>query len=142
MGFESNIDNVFKELTNWEEKALDAIGLFGTAEAKLRCPVGKYYNGQVGGNLRSSIGFVTDNKKKSVHVGTNVEYALPVEKGTAPHLILPKNAKMLSWVGKDGKRVFAKKVNHKGTRAQPFLTPAIEGNGKQIQKIIEKIRFP
>lgn len=34
---------------------------------------------------------------------------------TPPHVILPKNAKVLAFPGKDGKMVFTRKVNHPGS---------------------------
>ena len=40
-------------------------------------------------------------------------------------VIVPKKAKFLSWVGADGKRVFARKVT---MRARPFLGPATKDN--------------
>ena len=46
--------------------------------------------------------------------------------GTKPHIIKPKKAKMLSWIDKKtGKRRFAMKVRHPGTKPQPHLRPAI-----------------
>ena len=55
-------------------------------------------------------------------------YALPVHEGTKPHMIYPKNAKVLSWVSTGGanfsgaQRVFAKSVHHPGTAPRRFLT--------------------
>jgi len=49
-------------------------------------------------------------------------YALYVHEGTKPHTIYPVKAKALSWVAPGGTRVFAKKVNHPGTKANHFLS--------------------
>ncbi len=43
-----------------------------------------------------------------------------VTHNTKPHIIVPKDAKALSWKSK-GSRVYAKKVYHPGTRPQPFI---------------------
>jgi hypothetical protein len=54
-----------------------------------------------------------------------------VEHGTRPHTIRPKRAKALRWVGPSGP-IFAKKVEHPGTRAQPWLAPAIEDSADTL----------
>lgn len=65
------------------------------------------------------------------------EYGEYVEFGTNPHIIRPKNKKVLHW--KNGtKDVFAKEVHHPGTRPNPFirrtlhqkLKPIINSNAK------------
>jgi len=57
-------------------------------------------------------------------IGSDVEYAPMVNDGTRPHIIRPKNAKVLRFkVG--GQTVFARVVHHPGTRAQPFLDRAL-----------------
>lgn len=61
-------------------------------------------------------------------VYTNVEYAPMVETGTRPHVIRAKNKKALRFrVG--GQTVIVAKVNHPGTRAQPFLSRAVREVG-------------
>ena len=83
-----------------------------------------------GGNLRGSI---TDTvTKDNATVGTNVEYAPYVEFGTRPHTITATGKGLT-----DGKTWFGKTVNHPGTKAQPFLLPALTGN---IRRIIEFFR--
>jgi hypothetical protein len=47
-----------------------------------------------------------------------------LEYGTRPHVIRPRRAKALRWVGESGP-IFATKVNHPGTRPEPWLEPAI-----------------
>ena len=104
-------------------------------DAVLKAPVGQYPQGSgvVGGNLRSSIAFDVDEKDSIAYVGTNVEYAPHVEYGTRPHIIRAKNAKALS----NGSIIFGKKVNHPGTKPQPFLRPALDENEDKIQKKIK-----
>lgn len=57
------------------------------------------------GTLRRSINFVTEEKDNKVTIGTNVEYAEYVELGTSKQ------------------------------EAQPYLTPAVEENIKDIESI-------
>jgi len=104
MGYESNMKEFTTEFNTWQEKALKAIGIFGESEAKLRSAVDT-------GNLRSSIAHKVDKKELATYLGSNVEYALFVEKGTI---------KM---------------------KAQPFLTPAIESNTNKIKSLVTKIMF-
>lgn len=60
----------------------------------------------------------------SVTVGSNVEYAGYVNDGTGPHVIRPRTKQFLKFkVG--GRTVYAKVVNHPGTRANPFLDRAL-----------------
>ena len=63
------------------------------------------------GNLRSSVHFQVNRGKKQMILGTNVDYSIFVEKGTI-----------------------------KMTK-RPYLTPAVEGNIKQIQSLVERVRM-
>lgn len=64
-------------------------------------------------------------------------YAAPVEFGSAPHRIVPRRRKVLRFkVG--GADVFAKVVNHPGSRAQPFMRPGIEKVVRDIGAVIVK----
>lgn len=75
------------------------------------------------GRLKQSIQIKVLNDK--VVIGPNTEYAAYVEFGTKPHVIEAKPGNTLSWMGPGG-RQFAKKVNHPGTKAQPYVRPAFE----------------
>lgn len=86
------------------------------AKAKMLAPVDT-------GNLKNSIQASVDGL--SAEVTANADYAAYVEYGTAPHVIRPRNAKVLAFQA-GGKTVFAAEVNHPGTPAQPFMTPAAE----------------
>ncbi len=66
-----------------------------------------------------------------------VPYAAIHEFGgtTGPHQIFPRNASVLSFMSK-GQRVFAKFVNHPGSKipARPYLAPALEAKKDEILK--------
>lgn len=70
------------------------------------------------------------------HVGAGAPYAEYVEEGTRPHTIAPKHRNYLRWPINGGYR-FARKVRHPGTKAHPFMGPAIEslvtGGGKLVR---------
>lgn len=55
-----------------------------------------------------------------VRVGSDNKIALLHHEGTRPHIIRPRNASALMFTV-NGRVVFAAKVNHPGTRANPYL---------------------
>lgn len=57
-------------------------------------------------------------------VSADAPYAAPVHQGARPHVIRPRNARALRFEVDGGRVVFARRVNHPGQRAQPFLTNA------------------
>lgn len=65
--------------------------------------------------------------------GTNVTYAPHIEFGTAPHVIVPKNKKFLAFKI-NGETVFAKRVNHPGTKGDSFMRYAAEKQRPNLQK--------
>lgn len=60
----------------------------------------------------------------SAQVVTDVEYAAMVHDGTRPHQIRPRTKQALRFVI-GGQVVFAKVVNHPGTKGRPFLARAL-----------------
>lgn len=92
----------------------EEIGARILADAKAFVPVDT-------GRLRDSL--ISEVHDKVLRVGSrDVEYATDVEMGTAPHVIRPRVKKALWW---DGAPHPYAKVNHPGTRPQPFLRPAL-----------------
>lgn len=82
------------------------------------------------GELRRKI--IPDFQNKEIR--SEAKHSASVEYGTKPHVIRATNAKALSFkVG--GKQVFAKKVNHPGTRPNPFM----RSSARKVQKEIPKI---
>lgn len=90
------------------------------------------------GRLRSSIRY--RRKGDAVIIGTDVEYAEIHEFGgvTSPHVIRPRRARVLSWVGADGKRRFATKVNHPGSRIprRPHRAPALRAARRPLKLVM------
>jgi hypothetical protein len=58
-------------------------------------------------------------------VSVLANYAAPVHEGARPHVIRPKNARALRFEVEGGRVVFARRVNHPGNRANPFLRNAV-----------------
>lgn len=87
------------------------------------------------GNLGRSItiGAVSATRSETI---ARADYAVYVEHGTRPHTIVPKRRKALRWAAGNarlsgapragGNVRFAKRVQHPGTRAQPFMLPGAE----------------
>jgi hypothetical protein len=79
------------------------------------------------GRLRSSIRAEPPrffSLRGSVTVGSDLEYAAFVNDGTRPHVIRPRRASVLRFnVG--GRVVFARVVNHPGTKGTHFLDKAL-----------------
>lgn len=82
-------------------------------------------------------------------VEARTPYAGFVELGTRPHIIRPRNKKVLAWGGerrltgrlKSGSKAthFAKEVHHPGTRAQPYLVPAARIAVGRVKDIVVKL---
>jgi hypothetical protein len=63
---------------------------------------------------------VTGGRPK-VTLGFYAPHALPHHEGTPPHLIRPRNRRVLRFPGRGGV-VFAHQVRHPGTRRNPYLS--------------------
>jgi hypothetical protein len=110
---------------------LGVIALRAVAEAKALVP---RRTGNLGRTIR--LGRVDKDSAEVLAGGKlKVGYAAAVEFGTKAHVIRPRRRKALAWGGsrtlagglRKGSRAtnFATKVNHPGTRAQPYLIPGI-----------------
>lgn len=77
----------------------------------------------------------------AVRIRRASRYAHLVERGTKPHRITAKNARVLS----DGAGVFGETVNHPGSKGRAFLSQAVSGYGqvalgKMQRKLLEGVR--
>lgn len=117
---------------------LGQLGLLAVAYAKDTVP---RKTGNLGRTIR--LGQVTDTDAQIIAGGQNgVGYAQAVEFGSRPHVIVPRRKKALAWGGNrrlsgslrsgSAATIFARKVNHPGTQAKPFLRPAAE---KAVQDV-------
>ena len=106
---------------------LKAVQLRAVAEAKQLVPRKTGYLGRsiIPGSLSRSFAIVQ----------ATAGYAAYVELGTRPHVIVPRRARVLAWPvsGRLSGRprsgspmIFARRVNHPGTKAQPYLLPGAE----------------
>jgi HK97 gp10 family phage protein len=94
-------------------------------------------------------GFGTDNV--AIRVGSVARYAPAVEFGTKPHPIVPRGRKSLFWIAYNTPKTraklgqaaavftFAAKVDHPGTKPQPFLYPALEKVSPRLLQALERL---
>jgi HK97 gp10 family phage protein len=116
--FERGLRRWAGRLSRESKEATRRTGIRVQNEARRLAPVDT-------GRLRSSIVHRVEERGArfyDVSVGTNVNYAEDVEKGTRPHRIYPRKKKALYWPGAMHPVAY---VDHPGTRPQPFLEPAI-----------------
>ena len=76
--------------------------------------------------------FVSDAKGPANYVGSDLRRAWWYHQGTVPHVIVPVRAKALRFVSR-GTVIFAKRVNHPGTRGNPFLIKAARRAGLRVR---------
>lgn len=113
---------------------LEAASLRVEARAKEKAPVDT-------GRLRNSIGREVETYRAIV--GTNLAYARPVEFGSKPHF--PPLSALQPWArrhgfpkGNAGAYLVAGAIARRGTKAQPFLIPALEQSARVIQRFLDQ----
>ena len=77
-------------------------------------------------NLLNSITTSIANSGRSGVLKATADYAKFVHDGTKPHVIRPKTEGGVLAFMIGGRTVFAKKVNHPGTKANPFLQKGVD----------------
>lgn len=107
----------------------------------MRSLIGAASFAQGGAGARETIKKIVFKQRKAVgQYGTKVPYAAIHEFGgvTRPHVIVPRRKKFLVFRGRDDKLVFARKVNHPGSRipARPYLGPALLDSKQQIVEFV------
>lgn len=105
------------------------------AKAGVSNPAQRVTRGGGGQHLRDAIvkRLHPTGQGVEVQVAAEVPHARYHHDGTPPHVIEPRRAKALRFtVG--GAVVFAVKVNHPGTRPNPFLTDAAREVGLQVRR--------
>ena len=88
------------------------------------------------GALSRSINTTYGKQGSEAVIKADVSHASFVEYGTRAHTIRPKNKKALAF-NSGNKMTFAKKVNHPGTKAKPFMEPAFNENVPLFIKRLE-----
>jgi len=111
--------------------------------------IGEFVQGKAVSILDGAVGYETKLGKtikykiegNTVRIFSNSPYALPVEFGTKPHIIRPKKAKSLHWKDEyTGEDRFAQMVKHPGSRAIPYLRPAVHLLKQDLGKVLKKVK--
>ncbi len=95
--------------------------------------------------------FKTGNMRRGIHVSksatagdlnaevtSEANYSSGIEEGNDPHVIVPKNAKVLAFT-MGGEQIFARRVEHPGNKPYPFMKPAGEEIRPKLIADLEKI---
>lgn len=69
----------------------------------------------------------------SVTITVDDERWTRLDGGTRPHVITPKNRRFLKFVAKSGETVFARRVNHPGTKARGYT--------KRVQQKVDTVNL-
>lgn len=119
-------------LSRWENEVGPAV----IAEIRRRAPVG---NDPGAGRLRDSISMRKGGGRGPLSVSfvSSAPYAKFVEDGTVPHKIEPRQASALHWTTNGGD-VFARYVNHPGTKANPFVKQAVDAMMPYMRQALRK----
>lgn len=85
------------------------------------------------GNYLKSIKSVEKTPTK-LEVGSDSPYAMVLEKGSRPHQIVPRRAKVLAFeVG--GRMVFSRYVRHPGTKAYHIVEDGVKRAGTRLREL-------
>jgi len=131
------------------ERGLTKLGIVIKGDAVTGCPVNY-------GELKGSITYATNKSgstpktagagiskpisKWRLHVGSGLEYAEYVEYGTRPHF--PPLSAIADWakakrIPDDAVFPIARSISKKGTKAQPYLRPALDANRSRAPRILQ-----
>lgn len=112
------------------KKALEAVGFYVEGQARKNI----HDNGSVDtGFMLNNVSSEVDLQEKSVRIGSEVKYAIYVEKGTGIHAV-DGNGRQTVWSYQDPET--GKTIWTHGQEAKPFLAPAAENNIDTIRNII------
>lgn len=122
-----------REATKWVSEVAPLLERAVRAEA----PVGK--KGHPGA-LRDSINFRprVSGSSATVEFYSRVPYAKYVIHGTPPHVIEPRNARMLRWED-SGQVIYRARVNHPGAKANNFPERAVRPLGPLVARKMRNI---
>jgi hypothetical protein len=96
------------------------------------------FNPQTGALQKATKARVVRMRNGRVLKITNTKpYAAAIDTGARAHVIVPRKAKMLRFVGKDGRTVFARRVNHPGNKPYRFMFFATDAADRVFRADIE-----
>lgn len=141
-----------ERLARWGEALVDEAGQLIVNELREAAPLGQTGDTRrgidsmpSGGPLRPAVTVISRGKGGTF-----------VEEGTAPHVIVPRNASVLRFLGGSGRIsqpgpnqriatraggvVFAKVVQHPGTSARPWFGPVVQRFVEFLERAASAVR--
>lgn len=73
-----------------------------------------------------------------LRITNDAAYAGAIDGGARPHVITPKRGKFLRFIGRNGRTVFARRVNHPGNKPYRFLYYATDAANRVFRADIER----
>ncbi len=122
--FTDNSDEVLREFKAACLRALERCGMKAEGYAVDLAPVDT-------SNLKQHITHAVNEAELAVYIGTNVEYAAYVELGTGKYY---PGGRPTPWAYQDAKGEWHWTA---GSRAQPYIKPAVADHGQTYRNIIE-----
>lgn len=123
---------------NWAEAA----GIWGREAAPLGRGMLRAHAPMRTGKLRESISVRHEPSpgRYLIIFYTTVPYAKFVLEGTKPHVIVPRNARVLRWVANRGHGPvrYAMRVHHPGTKPDPFPERALAPIGPAVTQMFAR----
>lgn len=85
------------------------------------------------GDLKNSITVIKHGPLR-YSIGSSLDYAEPIEKGSRPHKITPNEEQVLHFTKPSGEEVFTMEIDHPGHAPNPYLRTAIFRYEEEIEE--------
>lgn len=135
MKLTSNADKLARRVAAWTGSIGPEAARATLEAATVVTAAGKQEAPSRSGRLRRSIAYRVGGEARYV-VSPNVPYAPAVHNGSVPHTILPRVKKALWWKGAPHP---LRVVHHPGTKANAFMTRALEQSRPRISQIADRL---
>lgn len=116
-------------------EALDLAGRHAIEHVELH-PEFKPQSGNLQKKTKARV--VRTSGGRILRIVNTAPYAGAIDGGARPHLIVPRKAKLLRFIGRDGRTVFTKRVNHPGNRPYKFLYFATDAADRVFRADIQR----
>ena len=138
----SNLDELERQhdrfLAENERAIADALGIAGlfAIEHVQQHPEFKPHTGNLQKKTQAKV--VRTSGGRLLRITNTAAYAGAIDGGAKPHVIVPRKAKLLRFVGRDGRTVFTRRVNHPGNKPYRFLYYATDAANRVFRADIER----
>ena len=75
---------------------------------------------------------------KILRLTNDAAYADAIDQGARAHVIVPRRGKYLRFIGRDGRTVFTRRVNHPGNKPYRFMFFAHDAANRVFKRDIER----